>query len=441
MFRPGAIPSVPGPSFGSRSAVLLGSLFLAACSRLAAEARPAPSDPDPSVSRILRAFLKAQSGINMRGMLTVFMPSPHGPARTVRQRIIRTASGLSAATTVEPPSERGTLTVDDGIWTYLLQPGRQKARVKRSKPGPRAVAADLERRERLVLRNYTLSAEGDENCAGRTCFRLRFDSKSPVGRTLQFWIDKKTGCALWVEESDRRSNTLCVAMFTSAEFPARIADSEVLRLLPKRKKEVVGTGAFYRSVGEMSRAAGFPVRLPISMPGGYEFEYGTLVRMQKRVTACLRYTDGLSDLTVFQAPTEERPGPEEGVFRAMTLPLGEGVVDYRSRGMDIKVVGHLEPEGLAAVAACLDGAREKYWTDRLRKQFGPKGPLVASLRDRGLGLDAVAAMIEISSRQGARLSRLMEAYRSGVGWRDLARRHGIPESQILTRLGAKGNQR
>jgi hypothetical protein len=262
-----------------------------------------------------------------------------------------------------------------------------------------------------------------------------------VGRTLQFWIDRKTGATLWVEENDLRSNTLCVAMFTSVEFPPHIPDSEVLRLLPKRRKEVVGTDGFYRSVSELGRAAGFRVRLPISMPGGYEFEFGTLVRMQKRPTACLRYSDGLSDLTVFQSPSQGPPGPDAGVFRAMAMPLGETVVEYRSRGMEVKVVGHMEAEGLAAVAACLDSAREQYWTDRLRRQFGAKGPLVASLRDRGLGLDAVAAMLEISSRQGTRLSRLMESYRSGLGWRDLARRHGVPESQILIRLGAHGSQR
>lgn len=374
----------------------------------------------------------------MRGKLMIFNPTSGTGSPTSTQQLIRMRDGRSHSKTLEPASERGVESADDGTWTTRLEANGTTLRTKRSMPRARGSQA-VDRRLRLILANYRVSYDGEETCAGRKCFRVTFLPRHPMSRKRVIWVDQATGVDLWYQESDSRGNTLCLMIFLAVQYPRSISSSEIALDTRKVSKRInISRFDVVRDIGKVRLAAGFPVAAPLSMPAGYVFDLCTLVTINNSLTACLRYTDGLSTITICETKNNRVPSHDDRPFRAVNLPLGEAVVDLVNPGVDIRVVGHADPKGLLAVAGAIDTVRERFWVTQLSRKFGVAESNLYTLRNRGLCMEAIATALKVCTQRGNSMTQVVGLYGNGLNWREVARRYSVTEADVLIQLGVTG---
>ncbi|NLI01009.1 MAG: outer membrane lipoprotein-sorting protein [Chthonomonadales bacterium] len=384
------------------------------------------------VQDIIRRYVKARHTVNLRGRMLSVQPTANG-VRTCSRRIVRRSDGRSLSVFETPAQERGAAIADDGTWLIRYDPRDRVVRKKRSFQG--VDARSVERNVRLILRNYAVRREPDETVAGRNCRRLLLEPSRPRNLTVRLWIDAGTGVEMRRDEQDAAGNTISIMMYTSVEFPRTISLSEVTPAIPRGARTVnISRSGLMTTGSEISKTARFPVRFPLALPWGYEFDRGTVVEIAGRRSGFLRYTDGLSEITIIQSRSS--PGGDPSMRAARVIPrlYGEVEVDYALDDLQIVVVGRGEARELIAMAETISGARETAWRSAMARTFNSRATAVGPMRDRGLSAEAIVALLTIAERAGPSPTVLLASYQAGWGWRDIARRWRVPEADINRRL-------
>src|SRR5262249_17144802 len=144
-------------------------------------------------------------------------------------------------------------------------------------------------------------------------------------------------------------------------------------------------------VGALRPRAGFQLFQPISMPFGFEFESCEMVMFTGIPTACLRYSDGVSVINIFEAKSRDRVPPSRASITGQDLPRGEAFATVQLDWTMCIVMGARTLEGTMGIARSLDveGARAKL--DKLARAFRVPETAVLSMRNQGCGLDCIAA--------------------------------------------------
>lgn len=393
----------------------------------------AGKEKTPTIDELLRRMIQAGRGLNMRATQITLNTRPQVPTRTMVVRVVCRRDGKSLARVVEPAASRGVATYDDGQWTHRYDPFRKLVYVTRSLPLP-TDGRTVMRRVRVIRRNYAVTLSGKEHIAGRLCYVLRFEPRNKINYPLVIWLDAKTGAVLWRQESDRAGNTLGLVMYTSVEYPARISDSEVRLPLPSRTRKInVSRSPALRDIESLRRHAGFDITLPVSMPREYEFENGEVVIVGGRRTVCLRYTNGMTNLTIYQTPAAVRRSESSLLMRSWKLPLGDGMVNRSCGPMNYMVIGHCDLQGLLNVARALDRDRARQCLNKLARTFRVPPGILAKMRNRGMSLDAIAALLDVHAQTGRSLEGLLRLYQDGWGWDSLARQFKADITQVAKR--------
>jgi hypothetical protein len=170
------------------------------------------------------------------------------------------------------------------------------------------------------------------------------------------------------------------------------------------------------------------------MPRGFEFESAELVSLGGTNTVCLRYSDGLAMITIFQTQTSQTVDPSYQSVAWKMLPRGENAaVSGRTRVTSV-VIGPRESDGIVTVARALDRQREIDTLSALRDQYGVSGSFLERLRDRGIGVDCIAALLEISRRSGRKVESLLALKTDGWDWRQIAARFKVSTEVVATRI-------
>lgn len=396
---------------------------------------PAAASGSESLQTILTKYVRAQRGINLRGKVVILTPTPGG-TRTTTNRVVRTRSGESMAICEQPRSEAGTVTIERNGWLLQYSPRTRTLQKKRSLPVSTSPES-VRRQVNLILRNYRVTVEGDEISAGRSCYRLRFVPRDPMGRTTTVWADKATGAELWRQESDREGNTLNVMFFTSVEFPAAIPQSALQPAIPPNAATVnISRAEMLRDVAALRKRVGFDVHLPLQLPPGYEFLCATVVEVGGQPMATLVFSDGMALLTVCEGrPTNGRPTGYRSL-KVLPTPLGETMVIYGKEHLNLCVIGHLEKQALAVVAESIDPRRERLALQRMSRGDRRDLPQLARLRDLGMRADTLAGLVEIGRITRMPLPELVELRPEGGCWRDVARRVHVSEALVARQISA-----
>jgi len=266
-----------------------------------------------------------------------------------------------------------------------------------------------------------------ETFAGRPCYVLQFMPRDPDSHLLKVWVDAKTGVVLCRQENDARSgSTVGLMMYTQVEYPRRISADETRdRFPPGTRSMNMSRSPILRDVGRLRRAAKFEVLQPLWMPGGYEFENAELVSINGTPTTCLRYTDGIGTITLFQTRAKERRPADYRAIGWCQLPLGESMVALSWGQMDITVMGNREVGGLEQVARALDNRQERAYLERLERTYHVDPKTLTAMRNQGMSVDTMGALLEIASRTGRPLATLRGLYQEGYGWSGIAQRYKI----------------
>lgn len=385
-----------------------------------------------SVDTVLQRYLTARLGLNLRGTMVVVNAASPYPVPTTRKQIVRTRTGACLTVVTEPAHLRGTVTMDDGIHVHAYEPHHHMVKIQRSQVAATR-AFGVSRRARIIRNNYRVDLLGVAPLSGRKCYRLRFVPKHRGSHEIQVWVDRDTGAELGREEKDIRGGTTALTIFTSVEFPRRIARSETTKKFPRSARRVdVSRSPVLTDVRSLTHLAAFPVSVPLSMPSGYVFEDCSLVCINGMRTAVLRYTDGMCVITVCQTP--DRAATTARDQAVVRLTQGEAMLETHIPNRQVVVMGHVEPPTLAAVASALSTDRETRFFTLAHRAYNASRPGVRTLLMRGIPAETVVTLLEVKRRTGRTLTGLVQLHQAGWSWRDIARRYGVRESTVIARL-------
>ena len=387
--------------------------------------------PIHDVAGLLVKSILAQNTVNYKGrQIEIVSDQGNGALHTTTRMIIHRKDGYSLVRCLDPPSLRGCFQADDGHWlrsydprTHVVTIGRSMARVRTRR--------DAERLARRILSAYRVSATGMDQVAQRECVVLNLRPYDPYSHTINVWVDARTGVTLSRQDNSPRGHTFSLTLFKSITYPQNVPTRELHYTIPPgTRTQKITLSPLYRSVASLSRAAGFRVLVPISMPTGFEFEAAEMVRLNGVPNACLRYTDGMAGLTIFEKPTGRPTSGGHAPVLSRSLPRGEAIAMTVHGHTACIVVGAREPDGLMAILRALDPEREDELMHRFQDTFRLPAHILTDSREHGLGMDCLAALWDIARQTGRPLEALLALHGEGWEWPSLARRFRADVHQV-----------
>jgi outer membrane lipoprotein-sorting protein len=218
--------------------------------------------------------------------------------------------------------------IDDGTRLIRFSPDRGTAVAQ-----PRfSLATD----RTLAERNYTARIAGRADVAGRPVRAVEVLPRAGGPVTWRLWLDRETGFVLKRERYNVDGRLTSGTQYTSVQFGVSVSPD--VFVIPKDWKIEDREGASHSlSVSELSKQVGFDVVSPRYIPRGFVLQGGYVEshRRSGRVSAELRYTDGLRILNVSQRLRGKDDNGEAESDRGGRRPgadRGEGGGDRRGRG-------------------------------------------------------------------------------------------------------------
>lgn len=224
----------------------------------------------------------------------------------VRVRRDQASSGANKITVLSPLSKQGHTIVDDGRQWTSYDPDRELVVVQDS-PVARVSKGEIEKRFEILRKNYALTKEGVDRVAGRVAVRIALQPKADeLVFSRRYWIDVEKFVLLRVAWTDPSGKSQVVSDTLTISFPDRISD-ETFKPKFLGRPETVRVQAPTRvdTIAVLSREVGFQVVTPERMPAGLTFTGADVIKGRRVTMAALRYTDGATNVTIYQASAEK----------------------------------------------------------------------------------------------------------------------------------------
>ena len=262
-------------------------------------------------------------------------------------------------TFLEPDGREGRMVVKDGATLWVYDPARHKA-WKGGAPDADDKVLGPEAEFELMAKNYEPKVTGEATVAGRSCWtvELRALREGAPSRTL--CVDGRRGIVLETRTRRPDGSTAFAMRYESIDFPAQ-ADPAASGFHPPEGTQVVESRMKPEFMGleEVRREGGADPRLPGRLPAGYVFESADVLATKRGGILHIRFSDGITALSLFQCPKGARLALGGTPSRTMKLSSGrarllykddDAVLEWHKDGLRFILVGRLTPERLRQVA-------------------------------------------------------------------------------------------
>lgn len=351
-----------------------------------------------------------------------------GAKEPMRVRRDQNELGHNSIFVLSPLSKQGETSVDNGETWITFYPDR-KTLVIQDSPIKRGVIGDPAMRFELLKRNYRVRSEGSETVAGRTCTIVRVSPSAHELFTRRYWVDAEKSVLLRVEWRDPNGKAQVVSDTISIEFPASFPDDAFqMKLAGEPRKIEVQAPQRMADIEDLEKRLGFSIRQPIQIPFGFVMTGADAIIANNRAMAALRYTDGATNLTIYQARANAknppwRPSKTRG--------------DFEIEGLLVAVEGDIPTAGREKVIAALQestAGREAALIARAAQQFNVSESVVRSLRSRGLGFDETVGILILAGGDEKRRAKCVEYLAKGRCTFEISKLFGKPDADVRREL-------
>ncbi len=204
--------------------------------------------------------------------------------------------------------------------TLLVQPSNQPNQ-------------DLPFRTQLIQKNYLLKTEPSKKIAGRNCVVVLANARYSQISSIRYYFDEKTGFPLSKETIQPDGDVSVEFEVIDVKYPAKL-DSSIFKIEPPVGYETISFSEPKKinSLSEAARMLGFSPSVPTQIPFGFRIQRMTTTKNSKWKALCIKLTDGLQKVTVY----EWIPEPGE------TIKTGENRVIKLHNGVNIMIVSDID---------------------------------------------------------------------------------------------------
>ncbi len=363
-----------------RQTVHRNCLFLLAILLLLFPSLYAKAEP-PSAEELFQKLMQSIQTVSFKGKFTLISQIPGGsPVREAT--VIRKAPDKQRIEFVRPGEIRGTGMVMSGRkrWPISREEGRRRRPLPPMQPD--RMGEFLVRNTQLLQRFYDIRVLDGGIVAGRDTYLIEVEPKMAGRPSRKVWMDKEAGVILKMENYDSQKRLQLLLAFSEIDFEPEI-DDEVFQ--PRRKPpeppepQERDRGELWNyeqgklDLGKIRKEVELDVIVPDQPPEGFILQSVQAVSFGRRRNVHLRYTDGLSVLSVFQSlsaergpggkredrPPEDKPPWRDGKLEKMNIGgkdveviSGGPMLIFRwsNNGIYLTLIGELEREEMARIA-------------------------------------------------------------------------------------------
>ena len=290
---------------------------------LVAIAAIAPSQ-DEKAQRYLFRSLAGDYRTNIVAVLKQRIANENGSKLV---KIQRSMDGKTKESVLSPLHLQGEF-LDDGKELKFYSPDDRLLIVQPNNPA----AQDYKFRLPLIQKNYNIRLEPGRKVLGRNCVVVTAESKYPKVSDIRYSFDEKTGFPLSKEIIHSDKTVDLDYEVSDIKFPGKL-DPSIFRIEPVVGVEVVNYAEqCVNRPSEAAQALGFVPLIPTRFPYGFQIQRMTISDKNKVKMLCLKLTDGLQRITIY----EWVPAPGE------TITTGEDREIKLHNGLKIVAVADID---------------------------------------------------------------------------------------------------
>jgi outer membrane lipoprotein-sorting protein len=275
-----------------------------------------------------RYLMRSLAGDYHTNIVAVMKQRQSGDKGSVIVKIQKSKDGKTRETVLSPLHlqceylDNGTSieTYSPDEKTLIIQPANQ-------------LSQDLAFRTPLIQRNYSVKLEAKRKIAGRSCVVVIANARYTQIPSIRYFFDEKTGFPLSKETIRPDGDVTTEYEVVEVKFPSRIEPS-VFKIEPPVGYETVSYAepTKINSISEAASMLGFSPIVPAQIPYGFKVQRMTTTKNSKWKALCLKMTDGLQRVTVY----EWVPEPGE------TIKTGENRVIRLHNGINVMIVSDID---------------------------------------------------------------------------------------------------
>lgn len=275
-----------------------------------------------------RYLLRSLSGDYKVNVVAVLKQRQSDDRRTVTVKIQKSKDGKTRETVLSPLHLQCEY-LDDGNSIQTYSPDEKTLIVQPSNP----LSQDLAFRIPLIQKNYAVTLGAEDKVAGRKCVVVNAKARYPQLPNIRYYFDETTGFPLSKETILPGGEVLTEYEVVDIKFPAKL-DPTIFKIEPPVGYETVSYAEPTKisSLTEASKLLGFSPSVPSQIPFGFHVQRMTTTKNSKWKALCLKLTDGLQRVTVY----EWVPVPGE------SIKTGENRVIKLHNGINIMIVSDID---------------------------------------------------------------------------------------------------
>ncbi|HYL26247.1 MAG TPA: sigma-E factor regulatory protein RseB domain-containing protein [Candidatus Nitrosotalea sp.] len=246
-------------------------------------------------SAMLMSAITATSVLSYTGTVEVFRGGKS--SETTVFHVEHRAPDLTRRSYTEPANLSGDAVLVERGLIYSVDSERHRVVERRSDPAEDTTALDAD--YALLRENYRVVLEGDESVAGRRTLGIGLINKYTDRSTMLVRVDAVTKLVLEKDEFAADGARVDRMRFVEVRYAAAPASDFSL---PSGFPVVRGDSleGAPESPSRAVESAGFAVREPHSLPGGFAPVEGDVVELRGVRTVHLLYSDGIRNVSLFE---------------------------------------------------------------------------------------------------------------------------------------------
>jgi outer membrane lipoprotein-sorting protein len=292
----------------------------------------------PKAQSLLQNMLTASKSLDYEGRLTL-MAQDQTRNMVFELIVTRKAPDKRRVEIISPSEMAGSgFIINGNDFSPLFPPNREPNNNNRG-PRDRGMFMPLFQPEQMdegqgyniqqLLKNYKVRVLEGGFVAGRNTYLLEIDPRNSDRASRKIWVDKEKSIPLKTEQYNIQKVLQKLIAFSKISFGMDISD-DVFRIqrklfdFGKQRKPPEHEELWNQSQGgldldKIKEKAKFDATIPNILPGGLMLQSINMIKFDKNQNIHLRYTDGITFISIFQSPFDEarrererHEGPPQG---------------------------------------------------------------------------------------------------------------------------------
>jgi outer membrane lipoprotein-sorting protein len=269
----------------------------------------------PRAEVLLQKMVQADNSLDFEGRLTLMLQSQMGN-QAFEIYVTRKAPDKRRIEIISPSELYGTGFIINGNENMPIRPGNNP----RFLPPPPFLQPDqMEDAQihniQILLKNYKVRALDGGSVAGRSTYLIEIDPKNINRPSSKIWIDKEKSITLKTEQYNAKKMLQRVVAYSTINFEPVINNTifqmprkfwDIRRPFRQSDREEIWNYAQGKpDLDKIRDKIHFEITLPDRVSGGFALHSINIVKIGREPNIHLKYTDGLTILSVFQSPSNE----------------------------------------------------------------------------------------------------------------------------------------